>query len=121
MARDDIINYGTVTSYQQKKKRDFIIRWSFEVPYKNSSTTWMVGRRAGTSGAKYKVYQDSNNNNKYDGTRGDTYVGYGSASGPEYTQFSSLFKGVSGEIYGYNDFTADIVVGGLPAGNLNWF
>jgi hypothetical protein len=117
---DNIINYGTVTSYQWKKGKDFIIQWNVEVAYKNSNTTWMVGRGNSSSGVKYKIYQDSNNNNKYDGQRGDTYVGYGGVSAANYAQFSSLFKGAQGEVNGYSNYTADILVGGLIVGSLRW-
>jgi len=121
MARDELINYGTIASYQQKKGRDFIVRWSIEVEYKNSKTTWMVGRGSAVNGARYKLYQDSNNNNKYDGAKGDTYVGYGSVNAADFQQFSSIFKGTPGEVLGYADYTADIVIGGQTIGTANWF
>ena len=121
MARDEIINYGTIASYQWKKGRDFIVRWSFEVEYKNSKTTWMVGRGTASGGAKYKLYQDTNNNNKYDGGKGDTYVGDGSVSAANFQQFASVFKGTSGEVLRYADYTADIVIGGQTVGTANWF
>jgi len=121
MSRDEIINYGTIASYQWKKGKDFIVRWSVDVPYKNSTTSWMVGRGTAASGIKYKCYQDSNNNNRYDGRNGDTYVGYGSVNAADYKQFASIFKGTPAEVFGFADYTADIVIGGKTVSTANWF
>jgi len=121
MARDELINYGTIASSQWNNRRDFIIRWSFEVKYKNSKTTWMVGRGSAANGAKYKLYQDSNNNGKYDGAKGDTYVGYGLVNAADYQQFASIFKGTPGKCLGYADYTADMVIGGQTISTANWF
>jgi len=121
MKRDDIINYGTSASSHWKNKSDFIIRWSFKVAYKNSRTTWMVGRGSAANGARYKLYQDSNNNGKYDGAKRDTYVGYGSVNVANYQQFASIFKGTRAEVFGYADYTADLVIGGQTISTANWF
>jgi len=119
--RDDIINYGRVSSSQWANKQDFVIRWKFRVPYKNSATTWMVGSGTKASGARYKLYQDSNRNGKFDASKGDAYVGSGAANKRNYSAFTSIFDGRSAEVHGYADYTADLLISGKVIGSANWF
>lgn len=73
------------------------------------------------TGARFKLYQDSNNNGKYDAGIGDAYVGSGKISRSNYFLFTQIFAGASAEAYGYADYTADFFVGGNPVGVANWF
>jgi len=53
----------------------------------------MVGSGTKASGARYKLYQDSNRNGKFDASKGDAYVGSGAANKRNYSAFTSILMG----------------------------
>lgn len=116
---DPIINFGRSTSSELLNKNDFLVRWSFKVPYRNSRTTWMVGRGSKATGASFDLYQDSNNNRRFD--RQDAFTGFGKIPKNSFSDFNQILKGGRGKILGYSDFTADIIFGNRTIGEINWF
>jgi hypothetical protein len=117
-AKDNIVNYG-VNNSSKWDRRDFIVRWTFEFAYRNSRTTWMVGSGSKKKGARFDLFQDSNNNRRFDDS--DSFTGTGSVSRQTYSAFTNILKGRRGEVLGYGDFTADVVYRNQTVGQIDWF
>lgn len=114
-----IINNGEVTSSDFSGKKAFKLKATMENPYHNSHDSWIIGSSA-KSGWNYKIYQDSNNNGKFDSSDKSHYVAKGSIS-KKHSKLLFQIKPGNAHIEGYSDMTASLSVFGKKISTAKWW
>jgi len=120
-----LINSGIIedSSFINDNGADkFVIEWLFKESYYGTKKSWMVGSGCSAKGGSYEVFQDVNNNGKYDSNDKKYFVATGSISKGKYKQSKNLDLNYgAGYCEGFSDMTADFYIGSKKISTAKWW